>query len=437
MRKRVVITGIGIVSPLGCGVDLNWKRLIAGDSGIRYLHEKEFFDSPVKIAGVVPKGENDGELLATKYFSLKDINLKKNGQFVLYAVAAAEEAIKMAHWYPSNEYQKCRTGVIIGAGIGGLEEIYNASTSLLSSGKVSTFFVPSSLINISSAMIAIKNDFRGHNSSIVTACASGADSIGAAFDMIQCGRADVFIAGGAESTVTPLGIAGFNALTALARNCEESPERASCPYDLARKGFIISEGAGVLVMENLDHAVSRGARILAELVGYGNSSDAYHITAPQESGYGAYRAMNLALKEAEISVDQISYINGHGTSTPAGDLAEIQAVLRLFGIETSVNECGLIDHNIGILNEPLVNMSSTKSAIGHALGAAGGIEAIYVIMSLMNGTLPPTLNIKNPLTELINFIPTAQSVSNFNYAMSNSFGFGGTNSCLIFKKWNE
>lgn len=414
--RRVVVTGLGIVSPLGIGVNHVWNRLIKGHSGIKAITSFEVEDLPAKIAGQVPKGQSIGELDIEPYVSSKD--QKKMSEFIQYSLVAAEEALNDAGWKPQDEESLERTGVLIGAGIGGLLEIYNNSVALSSQGprRVSPFFIPSSLINLASGQVSIRYGLKGPNHSVVTACASGSHAIGDAARLIQFGDADVMVAGGAESAVCRIGMAGFAAARALSTEYNDTPEKASRPWDAGRDGFVMGEGAGLFVLEEYEHAKKRGAHIYAEIIGYGLSGDAYHVTAPAENGDGAYRAMRNAIKNAGISLEDIGYINAHGTSTPVGDVAELQAARRLLG------------DNVG-----RVPMSSTKSAIGHLLGGAGGVEAVFTLMALKEGILPPTLNLDNPCPEAEGFdlIPHKAKEKKIKVAISNSFGFGGTNASLI------
>ncbi len=417
--RRVVVTGLGLVTPLGIGVPHVWKRLIAGDSGIQKITSFDTLDLPTKIAGQIPRGIEAGSLNVEDFVPLKD--QKKMGDFILYALAATAEALKDANWAPQDQESLERTGVLIGAGIGGLLEIANNAIALESHGprKVSPFFIVSSLINLASGQVSIKHGFKGPNHSVVTACASGSHAIGDAARLIQFGDADVMVAGGSESTVCRLGISGFNAARALSTQYNDTPTKASRPWDKGHDGFVMGEGAGIVVLEELEHAQKRGAHIYAEILGYGMSGDAHHITAPAEDGDGAFRAMRNALKNANLSPEKIDYINAHGTATPPGDRAELQAVKRLMG-----------EH----LNR--VSMSSTKSSIGHLLGAAGGVEAIFTILALNHQIAPPTLNLENPLEEAQGFdlIPLRAKERSIQFAISNSFGFGGTNASLVLGK---
>ena len=423
--RRVVVTGLGVVSPLGRGVKHNWESLMAGKSGIRRIEGVDLKDIPVMIAGQVPFGESEPDFNPDTVFAPKD--QKKNDKFIMFGMAAAGDALKDAGWDPetATEEEKYRAGVMIGAGIGGLEGIYENSISFNEFGmkKISPFFIPSVLINLISGNVSIKYGLKGPNHACVTACSTGTHAIGDAAAMIARGDADMMVAGGAESAVNVLGLAGFARMKAITSDFNDAPEKASRPWDKARSGFVMGEGSGAVVLEELEHAQKRGAKIYAEVVGYGMSGDAYHITAP--SGDGAYRAMKMAVdhaKENGVELSDIGYINAHGTSTPAGDVGEAMAVKRLFGDE-------------GIKH---VSMSSTKSAIGHLLGAAGAVEAVYTIMAIQEQTCPPTLNLEDPADELADFdlVPLKPKKREIKAAMSNSFGFGGTNSSIVFKKFN-
>ena len=423
--RRVVVTGLGVVSPLGRGVKHNWESLMAGKSGIRRIEGVDLKDIPVMIAGQVPFGESEPDFNPDTVFAPKD--QKKNDKFIMFGMAAADDALKDAGWNPetASEEEKYRAGVMIGAGIGGLQGIYENSISFNEFGmkKISPYFIPSVLINLISGNVSIKHGLKGPNHACVTACSTGTHAIGDAAAMIARGDADMMVAGGAESAVNVLGLAGFARMKAITSDFNDNPEKASRPWDKARSGFVMGEGSGAVVLEELEHAQKRGAKIYAEVVGYGMSGDAYHITAP--SGDGAYRAMKMAVdhaKENGVELSDIGYINAHGTSTPAGDVGEAMAVKRLFGDE-------------GIKH---VSMSSTKSAIGHLLGAAGAVEAVYTIMAIQEQTCPPTLNLEDPADELADFdlVPLKPKKREIKAAMSNSFGFGGTNSSIVFKKFN-
>ncbi len=420
--RRVVITGMGIVSPLGVGLDHNWNAITSGQSGLKPITHFEAADLPSRVAGTVPRAESaDGPLW--QYHADRAVEpkeQKKNDTFILYGMQAAKDAVEDSGWVPATEEQKCRTGVMIGSGIGGLGEIYETSKTLIEKGprRVSPFFIPASLINLISGQVSIAYGFKGPNHSVVTACATGAHAIGDAARLIMWDDADVMVAGGAEAAVNRLGVAGFAACRALSTSYNDTPAEASRPFDQGRDGFVIGEGAGVVVLEEYEHAKKRGAKIYAEVVGYGLTGDAYHITSPAENGDGGYRAMQMALKRAGLTTADIGYINAHGTSTPMGDGIEAGAVKRLFGSD--------MDN---------VAMSSTKGAIGHLLGAAGAVEAIYSTMAIKTGILPPTLNLHKPSEglESLNLIPLKAQEKKVNAVMSNSFGFGGTNASLIFK----
>ncbi len=416
--RRVVVTGMGVVSPLGSGVTHNWRRLIAGESGLAITHGFEIADLPCQVSGQIPRGDAPGQLNIDAIIPVKD--QKKMDLFIHYAIAAAEESIAHSGYQPENDEARERAGVLIGSGIGGLQEIYETSLTLAERGvrRVSPFFIPASLINLASGQVSIRHGFRGPNHAVVTACSSGAHAIGDAARMIMLDDADVMIAGGAESAICRVGIAGFCAARAMSTSFNATPTKASRPYDKDRDGFVMGEGAGMLVLEEYEHAKKRGATIYAELVGYGMSGDAYHMTAPHEEGDGAFRAMRMAVKRAGLAPEQIDYINAHGTSTPKGDEIELRAVRRLFGAAYGT-----------------VALSSTKSSIGHLLGAAGAVEAIYSILAVNHGIAPPTLNLDNVSDECtgINLVPHKAQERKIKIALSNSFGFGGTNACLIFR----
>jgi 3-oxoacyl-[acyl-carrier-protein] synthase II len=418
--RRVVVTGLGIVSPLGVGVENNWRRLLAGRSGISGIQSFDVGDLPAKIAGQVPRGDfASGLFNADDYVPAKE--QKKMDTFIIYAIGAAHEAVADSGWVPADDEARERTGVMVGSGIGGLNYIYEASVTLHERGprRISPFFIPASLINEASGHISINYGFRGPNHSVVTACSTGAHAIGDAARLIALDEADVMVAGGAEAAVCRLGVAGFAACRALSTGFNDTPEEASRPFDQGRDGFVMGEGAGIVVLEELGHAKARGAKIYAEIVGYGMSGDAYHMTAPSETGDGAFRAMRNALKRAEMAPDDIDYINAHGTSTPLGDEIEVGAVKRLFG--SAVEN---------------VSMSSTKSAIGHLLGAAGAVEAIFSILAMRDDIAPPTLNLNNPSEGClgIDLVPLVARERPIRAVLSNSFGFGGTNASLIFKE---
>lgn len=418
--RRVVVTGIGLISPLAGDAKHSWQRLIQSCSGIKKIDTFDVSDLPTKIAGLVPQGTEAGQFNANYWMEPKD--QRKIDTFILYGLAAASQAIEDSGWTPKDEELCDRTGVMIGCGIGGLPRIYETSVILHTQGfrRVSPYFIPASLINLVSGHVTIKYGFTGPNHSAVTACSTGAHAIGDAARLIQLGDADVMVAGGSEAAVCRIGIAGFAAARALSTNFNDTPEKASRPWDKARDGFVMGEGSGVIVLEELEHAKKRGAKIYAELVGYGLSGDAYHVTAPHPGGRGGFKAMFNALKSAKLNPEQIGYINAHGTSTPLGDEIELVAVKQLFS--------NTID---------TLSVSSTKSAIGHLLGAAGGVEAIFSIYALQNNILPPTLNLDNPSENCggVDLIPHHAKDKKINYAMSNSFGFGGTNASLIFTRF--
>jgi len=423
--RRVVVTGMGVVSPLGRGVQHNWDALMAGKSGVKKIDDIDLKDIPVSIAGRVPFGEEEPNFNPDSVLAPKD--QKKNDRFIMFGMAAADDALKDAGWNveTATEEEKYRAGVMMGAGIGGLQTIYENAISFNEVGmkRISPFFIPSVLINLISGNVSIKHGLKGPNHACVTACSTGTHAIGDATAMIARGDADIMVAGGAESAVNVLGLCGFARMKAITAEFNDNPEKASRPWDKGRSGFVMGEGSGAVVLEELEHAKARGAKIYAEVVGYGISGDAYHITAP--SGDGAYRAMKMAVEHAKengVELSDIGYINAHGTSTPAGDVGEAMAVKRLFGDE-------------GVKK---VSMSSTKSAIGHLLGAAGAVEAVYTIKAILEQTCPPTLNLENPADEVADFdlVPLKPKKREIKAAMSNSFGFGGTNSSLIFKKYN-
>ncbi len=417
--KRIVITGLGIVSPLGVGVAHNWQRLTKGESGLGTITHFDPTEMTCRVAGQVPRGDVPGGFVPERYIEPKE--QKKMDSFIHYAIGAAYEAVKDSGYVPANDEARDRTGVLIGSGIGGLNEIYETSLLLQEKGarRVSPFFIPKTLINLASGQISIIHGYRGPNHAVVTACATGAHAIGDAARLIQLGDADVMVAGGAEAAICRIGIAGFCALRALSTSFNDTPTKASRPFDKDRDGFVMGEGAGVVVLEDLEHAKKRGAKIYGELIGYGLSGDAYHMTAPAEDGSGGYRAMQMAMKRAELNPDQIDYINAHGTSTPMGDEIEVKSVKRLLGAAAGK-----------------VMMSSTKSAVGHLLGAAGAVEAIYSIMAMKEGIAPPTLNLDNISDgcDGIDLVPHKAKQKKIDIVLSNSFGFGGTNACLIFKK---
>ncbi len=417
--RRVVVTGMGIVSPLGLGADHVWKRLVAGESGISAIQSFDVKDLPARIAGQVPQGvKADGKLDLSEWIPIKD--QKKMDRFIQLAVVAAMQAVEDSGWLPQDDEGQERTGVMIGSGIGGLETIQEAA-HLVASGRtrrLSPFFIPSALINLASGHVSIRYGFKGPNHSAVTACATGVHAIGDAARLIAMGDADVMVAGGAEAAICELGIGGFCAARALSTGYNDTPASASRPWDKGRDGFVMGEGAGVLVLEEYDHARARGARIYAEVTGYGMSGDAYHITAPSETGDGAFRSMRAALRDAGVTPEQVQYVNAHGTSTPMGDDLELGAVERLWG-----------DAGRGLA------MSSTKSAVGHLLGAAGAVEAIFSIQAIRTNTAPPTLNLEEPSREsVIDRVAKVAQERKIDVALSNSFGFGGTNASVVFAR---
>ena len=422
-QRRVVVTGLGLVTPLGDGVKASWRRLIEGRSGIRPIESFEVDDLPARIAGLVPKASGDGGAAegdvfrADRYLEPKE--QRESDEFMVYGIAAALQAFADSGIEFADDDAHERAGVMIGSGIGGLKTIADTAIVLEKSGprRVSPFFIPASLINLVGGQVSIRLGLKGPNHSVVTACSTGAHAIGDAGRLIQLGDADVMVAGGAEAAVCRLGVAGFAAARALSTHFNDTPERASRPWDKDRDGFVMGEGAGVLVLEELEHAKARGAKIYAELKGYGLSGDAYHITAPAPEHAGAYRAMRAALQRAGMDPADIDYVNAHGTSTPAGDELEFGAVKRLFGDAARD-----------------LSMSSTKSAIGHLLGAAGSVEAIFSILAIQDGVVPPTLNLDNPAEGCtgIDLVPHEARRRRVRAALSNSFGFGGTNASVVF-----
>jgi 3-oxoacyl-[acyl-carrier-protein] synthase II len=396
-------------------VDVSWRRLIDGQSGIRRITRFEVDDLPAKIAGLVPSGDEEGAFRVDDVMAPKDA--RKNDLFIIYGLAAAIEAVRDADWTPEDDEERERTGVLIGSGIGGLSSIADTALQLERDGprKISPFFIPGALINLASGQVSIRYGFKGPNHSVVTACATGAHAIGDASRFIRNGDADVMVAGGAEASICRIGFAGFCALRAMSTGFNDTPEKASRPYDKDRDGFVMGEGAGVVVLEEYEHARARGAKIYAEVKGYGLSGDAYHITSPSEDGDGGYRAMIAALADSGVAPDAIDYLNTHGTSTPVGDEIELKAIERVFG-----DAAGKL------------SMSSTKSAIGHLLGAAGAVEAIFCTLAIRDGVAPPTLNLDNPSVDTpIDLVPHTARRRPIRAAMSNSFGFGGTNAALI------
>jgi 3-oxoacyl-[acyl-carrier-protein] synthase II len=417
--RRVVVTGLGMVSPLACGVEPTWKRILNGESGARAIGTFDVSDLQTKIACNVPRGDGSNDTFnADQWMEPKD--QRKVDDFIIFAMGAATQALNDANWHPESEEDKCATGTLIGSGIGGLNGIAETAILLKERGprRVSPFFIPGRLINLASGYVSIEHGLKGPNHSVVTACSTGAHAIGDAGRLIALGDADVMVAGGAESPISRIGIAGFNAARALSTGFNETPEKASRPYDKDRDGFVMGEGAGVVVLEELEHAKRRGAKIYAEVIGYGLSGDAYHITSPSPDGDGGFRSMSAALKRAGLTPSDLDYINAHGTSTPLGDEIELGAVERLLGNAASK-----------------VAMSSTKSSTGHLLGAAGAIEAIFAILAIRDNIVPPTINLENPSVQTaIDLVPHIAKKREINVALSNSFGFGGTNASVIVRR---
>ena len=420
--RRVVVTGMGMVTPLGCGVEPTWSRLIKGESGAKKVDTFEVSDLACKIACVIPRGDgSNGTYNPDQWMEPKE--QRKVDDFIVFAMCAASQALDDAGWKPKTPDEQNTTGVLIGSGIGGIEGIADTAITLHEKGprRVSPFFIPGRIINLASGYVSIEHGLKGPNSAVVTACSTGAHAIGDAARLVALGDADVMVAGGAESPVNRMALAGFGALRALSTAFNDDPTRASRPYDKDRDGFVMGEGSGCVVLEALEHAKARGAKIYGELVGYGLSGDAYHITAPAPDGDGAYRCMAMAMKRAGITPDDIDYINAHGTSTPLGDEIELGAVQRVVG-----NAAGR------------VSMSSTKSSIGHLLGAAGAVEAIFSILAIRDRTTPATLNLDNPSVETaIDLVPLKPREREVDVVLSNSFGFGGTNASLVFRRLAE
>jgi 3-oxoacyl-[acyl-carrier-protein] synthase II len=418
--RRVVVTGLGLVSPVGCGVEQSWSALLSGVSGARRIEEFEVSDLACQIGCFIPRGQAaDGKFNPDEWMEPKD--QRKVDDFIIYAMAAATQALQDSGYKADTEEKQERAGVLIGSGIGGLAGIAETSILLKEKGprRVSPFFIPGRLINLASGYVSIKHQLKGPNHSVVTACSTGAHAIGDASRLVALGDADVMVAGGTESPICRISVAGFAACRALSTGFNDRPREGSRPYDKDRDGFVMGEGAGVVVLEALEHAEARGAKIYAEVIGYGMSGDAYHITAPAENGDGAYRCMRAALKRADIDASDIDYVNAHGTSTPMGDEIELAAVERLFG-----NASGKLA------------MSSTKSATGHLLGAAGAVEAIFSVLAIRDNIAPPTLNLSNPSVETaIDLVPHTAKKREINTVLSNSFGFGGTNASLILRRY--
>ena len=424
--RRVVVTGIGLLTPLGQGREITWKAILAGRSGAGRITTFDPEGYACQIACEVPRVDGRGgggpeiEGSFDPEATLPAKDRRRIDDFILYAIAAADEAVADSGWKPETTEDYERTGVIIGSGIGGLSTIADTAIELHEKGprRVSPFFIPSALINLASGQVSIRHGFKGPNHSVVTACATGAHAIGDAARMIRYGDADVMVAGGAEASICPIGIAGFIACRAMSTSFNDAPEKASRPYDKDRDGFVMGEGAGILILEELEHARARGAKIYAEVAGYGMAGDAYHITAPAEDGDGGFRAMRAAVRDAGVDPSQVDYINAHGTSTPLGDEIELGAVTRLLGDAAA-----------------RATMSSTKSATGHLLGAAGAIEAAFTCLAIRDQVAPPTINLDNPSVEtVVDLVPHTAKPMKIDVAVSNSFGFGGTNASLVLKK---
>ncbi len=415
--RRVVVTGLGMVSPLASGVEATWRRLIAGESAAARIESFDVSDLPCQIAAQVPRGDRPDAFRPDEWMDPKE--QRRVDDFIVYAMAAATQALRDAKWAPATYEEEIETGVLIGSGIGGLGGIYDASVTLHEKGprRISPFFIPGRLINLAGGQVSIAHKLKGPNHAVVTACSTGAHAIGDAGRLIALGDANVMVAGGAESAVNRLSLAGFAACRALSTGFNDRPQQGSRPYDRDRDGFVMGEGAGCVVLEEYEHAKARGAHIYAELIGYGLSGDAYHITAPSPDGDGGFRSMSAAIKRAGIEVSDIDYVNAHGTSTPMGDEIELRAVERLLGGSAS-----------------RTTMSSTKSSIGHLLGAAGAVEAIFSILAIRDQVAPPTLNLDNPSVETaIDLAPHVARKRPIQVALSNSFGFGGTNASIIFR----
>ncbi len=416
--KRVVVTGLGMVSPLACGVEPTWRRLIAGENAAARVESFEVSDLPCQIAAQAPRGNAPDAFRPDEWMEPKE--QRRVDPFIVYAMSAATQALRDADWAPKTYEEESETGLMIGSGIGGLDGIAETAVLLHEKGprRVSPFFIPGRLINLASGYVSIEHKLKGPNHSVVTACSTGAHAIGDAARLIALGDASVMVAGGAESAVCRLALAGFAACRALSTGFNDRPKQASRPYDKDRDGFVMGEGAGCVVLEDYEHAKARGAKIYAELIGYGLSGDAYHITAPSPDGDGGFRSMSAAMKRAGISAADIDYVNAHGTSTPLGDEIELRAVERLLGNAAA-----------------RVTMSSTKSSIGHLLGAAGAVEAIFAILAMRDNIAPPTLNLDNPSMETaVDLAPHVARKREIDVVLSNSFGFGGTNASLIFRR---
>lgn len=422
-NRRVVVTGMGLVCPLGSGVEAVWARMLAGRSGVRALPDEVVADLPAKVGGVVPTLEEDAEAGFDPDRATPPKEQKKMDRFIVFAMEAARQAVEQAGWQAIDANAQERTATIIGSGVGGFGAIADAVRTTDSRGprRLSPFTIPSFLVNLAAGHVSIQHGFKGPLGAPVTACAAGVQAIGDAARLIRCGEADIAVCGGAEAAIDRVSLAGFAAARALSSGYNDTPERASRPFDSGRDGFVMGEGSGLLVIESLEHALARGAQPLAELVGYGTSADAYHLTAGPEDGSGARRAMSLALAQAGISPAQVQHLNAHATSTPVGDLGELAAIKSLFGSDNKIA------------------VTSTKSATGHLLGAAGGVEAIFTLLALRDQVVPPTLNFDNPdpATEGVDIVHGQARPMNIDYAMSNGFGFGGVNASVLFKYWED
>ncbi|TAK49928.1 MAG: beta-ketoacyl-[acyl-carrier-protein] synthase II [Xanthobacteraceae bacterium] len=419
--RRVVVTGLGMVSPLGCGVEATWQRVLKGDSGARRIDMFDVSDLPSQVACIVPRGDGSNDTFNPDHW-MNPRDQRRVDDFIIYSMAAARQALDDAGWRPSTEEERVVTGTMIGSGIGGIAGIAETAVVLKERGprKVSPFFIPGRLINLCSGYVSIEFGLKGPNHAVVTACSTGAHAIGDAARLIALGDADVMVAGGSESPINRIAMAGFCALRALSTGFNDRPEKASRPYDKDRDGFVMGEGAAIVVLEEYEHARARGAKMYAEVIGYGLSGDAYHITAPSEDGDGAFRCMSMAMRRAGLAASDIDYINAHGTSTPLGDEIELGAVQRLVGNAAS-----------------RISMSSTKSSVGHLLGAAGAAEAIFSILAIRDNIAPPTINLDNPSVETaIDLVPHTARPRQIDTVLSNSFGFGGTNASLILRRVN-
>ncbi|UQS13068.1 beta-ketoacyl-ACP synthase II [Pseudomonas sp. HS6] len=422
-QRRVVVTGMGLVSPLGSDVEVVWQRLLAGRSGLRQLPDAVVADLPARVGGVVPTMEEDAEAGFDPDRATPPKEQKKMDRFILFAMEAARQALEQAGWHPGDPHAQERTATIIGSGVGGFGAIADAVRTTDSRGprRLSPFTIPSFLVNLAAGHVSIQHGLKGPIGAPVTACAAGVQAIGDAARLIRAGEADIAVCGGAEASIDRVSLAGFAAARALSSGYNETPERASRPFDSGRDGFVMGEGAGLLVIESLDHALARGAKPLAELVGYGTSADAYHLTAGPEDGSGARRAMTLALAQAGIAPDQVQHLNAHATSTPVGDLGELAAIKSVFGAQNKIA------------------VTSTKSATGHLLGAAGGLEAIFTLLAIRDQIVPPTLNLDNPdpASEGVDIVHGQARSMPIEYALSNGFGFGGVNASVLFKRWRD